>query len=100
MPFCTQVAQTICLDIFVGRLHRPILHMRNLYTAQRLTYEGDEITISFLPVPSHKGQELVENKTVEVEENPDPPKENNVPVKHPKSGERPDTGKVYDLKQK
>ena len=61
--------------------------------------EGDEITISFLPAPPHEGKEQVENNAVEVEENPNPPKENNIPVEHPKFGERPDTWKAYDFKK-
>ena len=39
------------------------------------------------------------NNTVWVEENPDPPKENNILVEHPNFGERPDSGKVYDFKK-
>ena len=65
-----------------------------------LNHEGDDITISFLLAPPHEGQEQVENNTVKVEENPDPPKENNIPVEHPKFGESPDTGKAYDFKKK
>ena len=42
--------------------------------------EGDEMTISFLSAPPHEGQEQVENNTVEVEENLDPPKDINDPV--------------------
>ena len=61
--------------------------------------EGGEITISFLLAPPNEGQEQVENNTVEVEEKPDPPKENNMPVENPKFGERPDTGKAYDFKR-
>ena len=57
--------------------------------------EGDEITISFLLVHPHEGQEQVENNTGEVKENPDPLKENDIPVEHPKFGERPDTRKAY-----
>ena len=59
--------------------------------------ERDEITISFLLAPPHEGQEQVEKNTVEVEENPDPPKEINVPVEYPMFGERPDTGKAYNF---
>ena len=36
---------------------------------------------------------------MKVEENPDPPKENNIPVEHPKFGERPDTEKAYNFKK-
>ena len=32
-----------------------------------LSYEGDEITISFLLAPLHQGQEQVENNAVEVD---------------------------------
>ena len=32
-----------------------------------LSHEGDEITISFLLAPLHKGQEQVENNAVEVD---------------------------------
>ena len=63
-------------------------------------HEGDEITVSFLLASPYEGQEQVENNTVKVEENPHPPKENNIPVEHPRFGERPDTGKAYDLKNK
>ena len=63
-------------------------------------HEGDEITASFLLAPPHKGQEQVENNTVEVGENLDQPKEINDPVEYPKFGERPDTGKVYAFKRK
>ena len=63
-------------------------------------HKGDEVTVSFLPVPPHEGQEQVENNAVEVEENIDPPKEKNIPEEYPKFGERPDTGKSYDLKKK
>ena len=62
--------------------------------------EGHEITIPFLLAPPHKRQKQVENNTVEVEENPDPPKKNKVPVEHPRFGERSDTEKAYDLKTK
>ena len=31
----------------------------------------------------HEGQEQEENNTMEVEDNPDPPKEINVPVEYP-----------------
>ena len=62
-------------------------------------HEGDEITISFLPAPPHEGQEQVENNTVGVEEDLDPPKEINDPAEYPKFGERPDTGKVYNFKK-
>ena len=61
--------------------------------------EGDEIVISFLLVLPHEDQEQVENNAVVVEENPDPPKEDNLPVDHPKSREMTDTGKAYDLKK-
>ena len=37
---------------------------------------------------------------MEVEENPDPSTEINVPVEYPKFGERPDTGKAHYLKKK
>ena len=36
---------------------------------------------------------------MEVEENPDPPKEINVPVEYPKFEERSDTGQAYDFKK-
>ena len=62
-------------------------------------HKGDEITVSFLPVPSHEGQEKVENNAVEVEEDIDLPKEKNTPEEYPKFGERPDTGKAYDFKK-
>ena len=61
--------------------------------------EGDEIVISFLLEPPHEGQDQVENNTMEVEENPDPPKENNLQMEHPKFQERPDTWKADDFKK-
>ena len=41
----------------------------------------------------------MENNVVEVGENPDPPKEINIPVEYQKFGERPDTEKAYDFKK-
>ena len=63
-------------------------------------HEGDEITISFLLAPPHEGQEQVENNAVVVEENPDPPKEINIPVEYPKFGERPDNQRAYNFKKR
>ena len=62
-------------------------------------HEGDDITIPFLLAPPHEGQEQVENNAVEVEENPDQPKENKIPVEYPRLEERPDTRKAYDFKK-
>ena len=63
-----------------------------------LNHEGHEIVISFMLAPPGEDQEQLENNAVELEENPDPPKEDNLPVQHPKFRERPDTGKAYDFK--
>ena len=60
-------------------------------------HEGDDITISLLLAPPHEGQEKVENNAVGMEENPDQPKENKIPVEYPRFGERHDTRKAYDF---
>ena len=62
-------------------------------------HKGGEIVISFLPAPPHEDQEQVEDNAVEVEEKPEPPKKDSLPVEHPKIGERPDTVKAYDFKK-
>ena len=62
-------------------------------------FGGDEIVISFLLAPPCEDQAQVENNGVEVEENPDLPKKDNLPVEHPKFGERPDTGKAYNFEK-
>ena len=61
--------------------------------------EGDEITVSCLPAPSHEGQEQVENNAVEVEENFHPSKEKDILVEYAKLPEWPDIGKAYDFKK-
>ena len=61
-------------------------------------HEGDDITISFLLAPPHEGQEQVENNAVEVEENPEQPKESKILVEYPRFGQRPDTKKACDFK--
>ena len=48
-----------------------------------INHEGVEIVISFLPAPPCEGQEQVENNAVEVEENPDLPTRDTLPVEHP-----------------
>ena len=52
-----------------------------------INHGRDEIVISFLLEPPHEDQEQVENNTVEVEENPDPPKKDILPLEYPKFGE-------------
>ena len=42
----------------------------------------------------------MKNNVVKVEENPDPPKKDTLPVEHPKFGEMPDTWKAYDFEKK
>ena len=64
-----------------------------------LNCEEDEIFISFLLAPPCEDQEQVENNAVEVKDYPDPLRKDNLPVEHPKFGERPNTGKAYDFEK-
>ena len=64
-----------------------------------INQQGNELVISFLPAPPCEEQGQVENNAVDVEENPDLPKNDTLTVEHPKFGERPDTDKASDLKQ-
>ena len=63
-------------------------------------HEGDGITISFLLAPPQEEQKQVENNVVEVEENPDPPKEINDPVEYQNLGKDLTLGRSMTLKKK
>ena len=63
-------------------------------------HEGDKIIISFRLAPPCEGQEQVKNNAVKVEENPNPPKEDNSTVKHPKLERGPAMGRPMILKKK
>ena len=65
----------------------------------KISWEGDEMIISFLLAPPYEEQEQVENNVMELEENWDTPKKDTLPVDHPKFGERPETGKAYDFEK-
>ena len=84
-------------------VRQPLL-ATELYEAE---VKSQSFTVKGMKLPYHscwhlhmRDKKQVENNTVEVEENPDPPKKNNVPVEHPKFRERPDTRKAYYLNTK
>ena len=62
--------------------------------------EADEMTNLFLPAPPCEEQKCVESKAVDGEEKPDPHQKNTLLGDYPEFGERPDSGKAYDFKEK